>query len=91
MKIKASVLGRHQVGPLAAICAIADRLGMSRSEIERGAAKVVPFEHRMQPYQLSGAWVIDDTYNGNIDGMKAGLKLLADAFTAIDRFFRSKW
>ena len=32
----------------------------------------------MRPYQLSGAWIIDDTYNGNIEGMKAGLALLKD-------------
>lgn len=30
----------------------------------------------MQPRQLHGAWIIDDTYNGNSEGVKAGLKLL---------------
>ena len=30
----------------------------------------------MQPYELSGAWIIDDTYNGNVDGIKAGTELL---------------
>ena len=30
----------------------------------------------MEPRQLGGAWVIDDAYNGNIEGMKAGLSLL---------------
>jgi len=39
-------------------------------------AKTVPFEHRMQPYTLNGAWVIDDTYNGNIEGVRAGTALL---------------
>lgn len=78
LNIKAPVLGRHQVGPLAAVCAIALQLGMTKATIEKGVAKVKPFEHRMQPYQLAGAWVIDDTYNGNIDGMKAGLALLAE-------------
>jgi UDP-N-acetylmuramoyl-tripeptide--D-alanyl-D-alanine ligase len=38
----------------------------------------VPFEHRMQPRNVSGATVIDDTYNGNIDGMQAGLRMLKD-------------
>lgn len=31
----------------------------------------------MQPYQLNDAWVIDDTYNGNIEGIRAGTELLA--------------
>jgi UDP-N-acetylmuramoyl-tripeptide--D-alanyl-D-alanine ligase len=32
----------------------------------------------MQAYQLSGGWVIDDTYNGNIEGIRAGTQLLID-------------
>ncbi|MEO7364613.1 MAG: cyanophycin synthetase [Candidatus Saccharimonadales bacterium] len=32
----------------------------------------------MQPYQLGGAWVVDDTYNGNLEGVRAGTQLLAD-------------
>jgi UDP-N-acetylmuramyl pentapeptide synthase len=30
----------------------------------------------MQPYRMSGAWIIDDTYNGNIEGARVGLELL---------------
>lgn len=32
----------------------------------------------MQPYQLGGAWIIDDTYNGNLEGLRAGTQLLAE-------------
>ena len=32
----------------------------------------------MQPYGLGGAWIIDDTYNGNLEGIRAGLELLKD-------------
>lgn len=77
MDIKATVLGKHQIGPIASVCAIAAELGMTTSQIEAGAAKIKPFEHRMQPYQVGGAWIINDAYNGNIDGMKAGLELLS--------------
>lgn len=75
--IKSRLLGEHLIGPLALAVFLADKFGLSFRQIQAGIAKVEPFEHRMKPYQLSGAWVIDDTYNGNIDGMKAGLKLLA--------------
>lgn len=78
MKIKSRLLGKHQVGPLAAVAALARRLGMEPKDIEIGISKIEPFEHRMYPYQLSGAWIIDDTYNGNIEGVKAGLELLKD-------------
>ncbi len=78
MKLKSALLGRHQVGPLACVAALAFELGMSVSQIEAGVSKTVPYEHRMQPRLLSGAWVIDDTYNGNIDGLIAGLDLLRE-------------
>ncbi len=30
----------------------------------------------MRPYQLAGAWIVDDTYNGNLEGIRAGTRLL---------------
>jgi UDP-N-acetylmuramoyl-tripeptide--D-alanyl-D-alanine ligase len=77
LKLESGLLGAHNVGPLAAVAAIAHRLGLTPKQITAGVAKTKPFEHRLQPYRLGGALIIDDTYNGNIDGMKAGLALLA--------------
>lgn len=74
-----SLIGEHTVGVTVAAVAIADSLGMSRHHIESGLKKIKPFEHRMEPKRLHGAWVIDDTYNGNSDGVKAGLALLKKA------------
>ena len=76
LTLKSGLLGKHNVGPLAAVVAIAARIGLTDAQIEKGIAHTKPFEHRMQPYYLGGALIIDDTYNGNIDGMKAGLALL---------------
>ncbi|MES2971558.1 MAG: UDP-N-acetylmuramoyl-tripeptide--D-alanyl-D-alanine ligase [Patescibacteria group bacterium] len=70
------LLGAHQIGPLCAVVAIALRLGLSEQQILNGVAATMPYEHRMQPRSLGGAWIIDDTYNGNIEGMRAGLALL---------------
>ena len=78
LRLQSKLIGAHQVGPLAAVAALADSLGLSKEQIEAGVAKTAPYEHRMQPYQLSRAWVIDDTYNGNIEGMRAGLAVLHD-------------
>jgi len=65
LKLHSHLLGRHQVGPLAAVAALAHDLGMSAAQIEAGIAKTKPFEHRMEPRPMYGAWLIDDTYNGN--------------------------
>lgn len=78
LKLKSGLIGRHMVGPLAVTAAIADRLGLKIKQIEAGVAKTKPFEHRMEPYNLRGAWLIDDTYNGNIEGIAAGLELLKE-------------
>jgi UDP-N-acetylmuramoyl-tripeptide--D-alanyl-D-alanine ligase len=78
LTLQSRLVGRHHVGPLAFAAALADALGMTAEQIIAGIAKTAPFEHRMQPYQLSGAWVLDDTYNGNIEGIKAGTALLKE-------------
>lgn len=78
MHLRSGLLGRHQVGPLAFVAAAAHELGLSKKQIEDGIGKTTAFEHRMQPRNIRGAWILDDSYNGNIDGMKAGLKLLSE-------------
>lgn len=78
IKVKSSLLGRHQVGPLALAAALADKFGLTKQQIEAGLAKTRPFEHRMQPRQLGSAWVIDDAYNGSLEGFRAGLELLKE-------------
>jgi UDP-N-acetylmuramoyl-tripeptide--D-alanyl-D-alanine ligase len=72
------LLGRHQVGPLALVAAIAHDLGLTDEQIKKGTSRTRPFEHRMEPYNLSGAWIIDDTYNGNIEGVRVGTQLLKE-------------
>lgn len=76
LKLKTQLLGAHQIGPICAVVAIARGLGMSEAQISEGVAATIPYEHRMQPRHLGGAWIIDDTYNGTIEGMRAGLELL---------------
>ena len=76
--LHSALLGRHQVGPVTLAAAMAHEFGLSKAQIKAGVAATKPFEHRMEPYQLGGAWVIDDTYNGNIDGIRAGTRLLAE-------------
>ena len=78
LKLHSGLLGRHLVGVLSATAIIALELGLSPKQVEAGIAKTVPYEHRMKPYPLSGGWVIDDAYNGNIEGIKAGTELLGE-------------
>lgn len=76
IRAKTALIGMHTIGVTAMAAAIAAKLGVSATDIRRGLAKVKPFEHRMEPRLLHGAWIIDDTYNGNSDGIQAGLAFL---------------
>lgn len=76
LQLGTRLLGAHLIGPLTAVISIAKQLGLSNDQIKAAVARTRPYEHRMQPRLLGGAWIIDDTYNGNIEGMRAGLELL---------------
>ncbi len=78
LEFHTGLLGKHHLGPLCAVMMLAEELGLTYQEIQAGVARAKPFEHRMQPRHIHGAWIIDDTYNGNIEGMRAGLELLKD-------------
>lgn len=78
LSLHSGLIGKHQIGPLALAAALALKLGLSAKQVKDGIAKTKPYEHRMQPRHLHGAWIIDDTYNGTIDGLEAGLELLHD-------------
>jgi UDP-N-acetylmuramoyl-tripeptide--D-alanyl-D-alanine ligase len=78
LAVRSGLVGHHQVSYLALAATLALRLGLTVQQVQTGMAKTKPFEHRMQPYSLSGAWIIDDTYNGNLEGIRAGTQLLHD-------------
>ena len=70
--IHTNLLGAHQLGPLAAAAALASRLDLTFDQIVAGIEAVAPFEHRLQPRpQQDGSLLIDDSYNGNPDGVRA--------------------
>lgn len=77
ISVKSGLLGAHHIGPLTFVAALADKLGLSVAQIEAGLARTRPYEHRMQPRRQHGAWIIDDTYNGSLEGFRAGLALLS--------------
>lgn len=72
----APILGLHNVGPIAAAGDIASRLGVSEEHVLAGIAALRPFEHRMQPRTVGDIALIDDSYNGNPDGVAAAIDVL---------------
>ncbi|MEK7136527.1 MAG: UDP-N-acetylmuramoyl-tripeptide--D-alanyl-D-alanine ligase [Patescibacteria group bacterium] len=77
--VRSKLLGKHQVGPLATAVVIARHLGLAVQDIEKGVENTRPFEHRLQlQVWPGGVTVIDDTYNGNPEGVRAGLDFLKE-------------
>jgi UDP-N-acetylmuramoyl-tripeptide--D-alanyl-D-alanine ligase len=77
LNIETRLLGKHNIPALALTCAIADIYGLTKQQIEEAVKLTSAYEHRFFPYELGGAFIIDDTYNGNIDGFKAGIEFVS--------------
>ncbi len=78
IKLNSGLLGRHLAPPLAFAATFAQKLGIDNKSISEAVSNIKPFEHRLSPVHINGAWIIDDTYNGNLEGIKAGLALLKE-------------
>ncbi|MCL2280391.1 UDP-N-acetylmuramoyl-tripeptide--D-alanyl-D-alanine ligase [Candidatus Saccharibacteria bacterium] len=74
-KITSGLIGRHNIGIVAAAISLAKKFGIAEREIAVGLKNLKPFDHRMSPWILNGAVIIDDTYNGNLRGVMAGVEL----------------
>jgi UDP-N-acetylmuramoyl-tripeptide--D-alanyl-D-alanine ligase len=79
-KVKLQLAGEHnRLNALAAITAC-DALGISRQSMVQGLAALVPVDGRLQSITLAnGVRVINDTYNANVDSVKAALQVLQAA------------
>ena len=78
ISVRSKLLGLHNIGPLCAAAHIATRLGLTPAEIERGIDATKPFEHRLEPRtDAQGVTTLDDSYNGNPDGVRAVIEFLA--------------
>lgn len=78
LELKSALLGLHHIGPLAASAEIALNLGLSFDQVRVGISKTKPFNHRLEPKtDTAGVITLDDSYNGNPDGVNAVIAFLA--------------
>lgn len=78
LDLKSGLLGLHQIGPLAAAAHLALSLGLTAEQVKTGIGRTKPFDHRLEPKtDASGVITLDDSYNGNPDGVRAVIEFLA--------------
>ncbi len=75
LHLNTQVLGAFQTMNIAVAVHIAKSFGMSDEEITKAVAKLQPVEHRLQLIKAGGKLILDDGYNGNIDGMLEAIRL----------------
>jgi UDP-N-acetylmuramoyl-tripeptide--D-alanyl-D-alanine ligase len=69
------VLGNFQTININAAILAAQSLGMSVERIQRAVSQLRPVEHRLEKIEAGGKIILDDGYNGNIEGMLEGIRL----------------
>jgi UDP-N-acetylmuramoyl-tripeptide--D-alanyl-D-alanine ligase len=71
----ANVLGDFNAVNLAAAIKVAKELGVNEEQIKAALQTLQPVEHRLQKIEAGGKVIIDDSFNGNIDGMLSSFEL----------------
>ena len=75
LQLHTKVLGAFQAVNINAAVLVAKQLGFSDEEIVSAVEKLKSVDHRLQRIDAGGKIILDDGYNGNIDGMKEGIRL----------------
>jgi UDP-N-acetylmuramoyl-tripeptide--D-alanyl-D-alanine ligase len=75
VKYHTDILGEFQTMNIAVAIKVAKSFGMSDDEIKTAVSRLRAVEHRLQKIEAGGKIILDDGYNGNIDGMLEGIRL----------------
>lgn len=75
VRYTASILGAFNAMNLAAAVLVAKELGLTDEEIQKQLSTLEPVAHRLQRIDAGGKVILDDSFNGNIDGMMASFAL----------------
>lgn len=76
-KAKTNLLGEHNYKNINAAVAVASELGLSKSQIKNGIAKLKSPKQRLNLIDKKYFSLIDDTYNANPESMKSALQTLS--------------
>lgn len=75
LSLHTDVLGSFQTMNIAVAVHIAKTFDMSNDEIVEAVKSLTPVEHRLQMIKAGGKLILDDGYNGNIEGMLEAVRL----------------
>lgn len=76
-RVDIPLLGAYAVGDAMAAIIIGEKLGLTVQDLKTGLASLAPIPHRLEPIRGNGdILIIDDSYNGNPDGVREAIAVL---------------
>ena len=75
LHLEAPVLGGFNAVNIEAAILVARAVGMTPIHVVEAVEELKPVEHRLQRIDAGGKIILDDSYNGNLDGMLEGIRL----------------
>jgi UDP-N-acetylmuramoyl-tripeptide--D-alanyl-D-alanine ligase len=69
------ILGRFNANNLSVAIFMALELGIELDSIKKSIANMEPIEHRLQKIDTGSKLIIDDSFNGNFEGMNEAIEL----------------
>ncbi len=75
VRYRANILGAFNAMNLAASVLVAKEMGLDDKQIQEQLSTLEPVAHRLQRIDAGGKVILDDSFNGNIDGMMAAFDL----------------
>ena len=75
LHLQTPVLGAFQSINITAAIHVALALSLNKEEIVELVGKLQPIQHRLEKIEAGGKIILDDGYNGNLDGMLEAIRL----------------
>lgn len=72
---KTNILGKFNIDNIAAALLLANDLGIDSKLLQKAVANLKPIEHRLQRIDANGKIILDDSFNGNLEGMSEAVRL----------------
>ena len=76
-RYSAPLLGAFNAINIAAAIKLAKTIGIDETTIQKRLSTLKPTPHRLQRIDAGGKIILDDSFNGNIDGMLASFELVS--------------
>ncbi len=77
-QFETKVLGSFNAHNIALCIEMAQKIGLNLNEIANRVRRLESVEHRLSKSEVGGKVILDDSFNGNLEGMKEAIKISSE-------------